>query len=266
MDQEKGCRFFMFIIQLLVTLVLLSGSGNADYASSTNLENTSLHTRTASPELVLESGLKPFRSELTYKDLKPDYNAFEQAASNLSDKLLENTSSPILSKAGDTGIFEYGGQLKLLKTVSLDQSIAVGPLTIHLMDVQLLEANDIPEDTRKNISVLNQQDIASKMTYIKILYSVENTTDQNIGFYGLNSVHLNTGNPTSADRNFMRKPYIYHQYNGVVMDNIAAGFVYTGDPDKLESIELVFNKIYDYDTGKTIVEPTSLTIPFETKD
>jgi hypothetical protein len=60
----------------------------------------------------------------------------------------------------------------------------------------------------------------------------------------------------------MRKPYVYHQYDGVVMDNMGYGFVYTDDTDKLESIELVFNRIYDYDTGETIVEPTSLSIPF----
>ncbi|MEC0124141.1 hypothetical protein [Paenibacillus pabuli] len=256
----------MFIVQLLLALALLGGSGSSNYATSTPLEVNPLQPYPASSELVLESGLKPFRSELTYKGLKPDYNPAEQAASNLQDRLFESAASPILSKPGDTGTFDYGGQLKLLKAVPLNQSIEFGPLIIHMMDAQLLEASDLPEDTRKNISILNQEDIDPEITFIKILYSVENTTDQNIGFYGLNSVYPNTGSPISADRNFMRKPYVYHQYDGVVMDNMGYGLVYTDDPDELESIELVFNKIYDYDTGKTIVEPTSLSIPFTVQE
>lgn len=252
----------MFIVQLLLALALLGGLGSSNYATSTQLEVNPLPPHPASPELVLESGIKPFRSELTYKGLKPDYNPFEQTASNLQDKLFESAPSPILSKPGDIGTFDYGGQLKLLKTVPLKQSIEFGPLTIHMMDAQLLQASDLSEDTRKNISILNQEDIDPEITFIKILYSIENTTDQNIGFYGLNSVHSNTGNPISADRNFMRKPYVYHQYDGVVMDNMGYGLVYTDNPNKLESIDLVFNRIYDYDTGETIVEPTSLHIPF----
>ncbi|MEK4367580.1 hypothetical protein [Paenibacillus sp. FSL R5-0473] len=252
----------MFIVQLLLALALLGGSDSSNDATSTQLEVNPLQPHPAYSELVLESSLKPFRSELTYKGLEPDYNQFEQAAKILQDKLLESALPPLLSKSGDTGTFDYGGQLKLLKTVPLKQSIEFGPLTIHMMDAQLLEASDIPDDTRKNISILNQEDIGPNITYIKIIYSVENTTDQNIGFYGLNSIHPNTGKPISADRNFMRKPYVYHQYDGVVMDNMGYGLVYTDDPDKLESIELVFNRIYDYDTGETIVEPTSLNIPF----
>ena len=135
-----------------------------------------------------------------------------------------------------------------------------------MLNVQLIEVSDIPKDTQKNISILNQEKIGPDMTYIKILYSIENTTDQNIGFYGLNSVHPNIGKPYSADRNFMRRIYGYHQYDGVVMDDIVNGYVFTEDPDQLESIELIFNKIYDYDTGETIVEPTSLTIPFTAQD
>lgn len=254
----------MFVFHLLLALALLGGSGSSNAATSTQLEIEipPLQPKTSSTELVLKSGVKPFRAEETYKGLKPDYNQFEQAASDLQDKLFESVPSPLLSEPGDTGTFDYGGQLQLLKAVPLKQSIEFGPLTIHMMDVQLLEAREIPEDSRENISILNQEDIGPDMTYIKIIYSVENTTDQNIGFYGLNSIHPNTGKPISADRNFMRKPYVYHQYDGVVMDNMGYGFVYTDDPDKLESIELVFNRIYDYDTGETIVEPTSLSIPF----
>lgn len=251
----------MFVFHLLLALALLGGSGSSNDVASTPLEITPLQPHPADSELVLESGLQPFRAELTYKGLKPDYNPFEQAASDLQDKLFESEPSPLLSEPGDTGTFDYGGQLQLLKAVPLKQSIEFGPLTIHIMDVQLLEALEIPEESRKNISILNQEDIGPDMTYIKIVYSVENTTDQNIGFYGLNSIHPNTGKPISADRNFMRKPYVYHQYDGVVVDNMGYGFVYTDDPDKLESIELVFNRIYDYDTGETIVEPTSLNIP-----
>ncbi|MEK3920011.1 hypothetical protein [Paenibacillus sp. FSL K6-2393] len=64
----------------------------------------------------------------------------------------------------------------------------------------------------------------------------------------------------------MRKSYVYNQYDGVVIDNTNYGLVYTDDPDKLESIELVFNKVYDYDAGKTIVEPTLLKIPFAVQE
>lgn len=252
----------MFVFHLLLALALLGVSGSSNDATSTPLVINPLQPHPTDSEFVLESGLKPFRAEETYKGLKLDYNQFEQAASDLQDKLFESAPSPLLSEPGDTGTFDYGGQLKLLKTVPLKQSIEFGPLTIHIMDVQLLEAREIPEDSRENISILNQEDIGPDMTYIKMVYSVENTTDQNIGFYGLNSIHPSTGKPISADRNFMRKPYVYHQYDGVVMDNMGYGFVYTDDPDKLDSIELVFNRIYDYDTGETIVEPTSLSIPF----
>ena len=250
----------MFIIQLMVVLAMLSGQGSSSYAASPHMEIKSLQPQTASSELIMESGLKPFRAEWDFKNLDP----FEQAAKNLREKLYNsyNNSSPTPSKVGDTGPFPYGGQVKLLRALPLDQTISFGPLEVYLYNVQLLEASEIPEDTQKDISTLNQEKIGSTITFIRVLYSVENTTDQNVGFYGLNSVHPNMGNAISSDRNFLRDSYVYHQYDGVVIDNFENGFIYTDDPDKLESIQLVFNKIYDYDTGETIVEPTSLTIPF----
>ncbi|QZN75210.1 hypothetical protein [Paenibacillus sp. DR312] len=252
----------MFIVQILLAIALLGSSGSSNYATSTQLEINQIQPMDSSPEQVMETGLEPFRSERNYNGWEPELDQFEQAASNLQNKLYESVVSPILSKPGETGIFDYGGNLKLLKSVPLNTRFERGPLTIHIVHAQLLEASDIPEDSQKNISILNREDIGSKITYINILYTVENTTDQNIGFYGLNSVHPNTGKPISADRNFMRKSYVYNQYDGVVIDTTNYGLVYTDDPDKLESIELVFNRIYDYDTGETIVEPTSLNIPF----
>ncbi|WP_440110703.1 hypothetical protein [Paenibacillus sp. QZ-Y1] len=252
----------MFIVQLLLAIALLGSSGSSNYATSTQLEINQSQPQAASPEHVMESGLKPFRPESSLVGFDPETDPIEHAASMLEDKLYQSAASPILSKPGDTGTFDYGGHLKLLKSVPLDARFERGPLTIHVVHAQLLEASNIPEDSQKNISILNREDIGSKITYINILYTVENTTDQNIGFYGLNSVHPNTGKPISADRNFMRKSYVYNQYDGVVIDNTSYGLVYTDDPDELESIELVFNKIYDYDTGETIVEPTSLNIPF----
>jgi hypothetical protein len=250
----------MFIIQLLVVLAMLSGSGSSSYATSTQMEIKSLQPQTASSELIMESGLKPFRAERDFKNLDP----FEQAAKNLREKLYNSysNSSPLPSKVGDTEPSPYGGKVKLLRTLPLDQTISLGPLAVYLVNVQLLEATEIPEDTQKDISTLNQEKIGSTITYIRVLYSVENTTNRNVGFYGLNSVHPNMGNPISSDRNFLRDTYVYHQYDGVVIDNFENGFVYTDDPGKLESIKLVFNEIYDYDTEETIVEPTSLTIPF----
>lgn len=256
----------MFIVQLLLAIALLGSSGSSNHATSTQLEINQIQPMDASPGQVMETGLKPFRSERNYNGWEPELDQFEQAASSLQNRLFESVVSPILSKPGDTGIFDYGGNLKLLKSVPLNTRFERGPLTIHIVHAQLLEASDIPEDSQKNISILNRDDIGSKITYINILYTVENTTDQNIGFYGLNSVHPNTGKPISADRNFMRKSYVYNQYDGVVIDNTNYGLVYTDDPDKLESIELVFNKVYDYDTGKTIVEPTLLKIPFAVQE
>ena len=139
----------MFVFHLLLALALLGGSGSSNDVASTPLEITPLQPHPADSELVLESGLQPFRAELTYKGLKPDYNPFEQAASDLQDKLFESEPSPLLSEPGDTGTFDYGGQLQLLKAVPLKQSIEFGPLTIHIMDVQLLEALEIPEESRK---------------------------------------------------------------------------------------------------------------------
>ncbi|MBR2567330.1 MAG: hypothetical protein IKE29_22320 [Paenibacillus sp.] len=251
----------MYFIQLLVALAILGGSASSNYATSTQMEIKSLQPQTASSDHIMESGLKPFRDEKFFKDLDP----FEQAAENLrEDYSTFDSWDPY--NVGDTGTFLYGGQVKVLRTLPLNQSISIGPMTIHMLNVQLIEVSDIPKDTQKNISILNQEKIGPDMTYIKILYSIENTTDQNIGFYGLNSVHPNIGKPYSADRNFMRRIYGYHQYDGVVMDDIVNGYVFTEDPDQLESIELIFNKIYDYDTGETIVEPTSLTIPFTAQD
>ncbi|WP_340030836.1 hypothetical protein NSQ20_21380 [Paenibacillus sp. FSL K6-1122] len=256
----------MFIVQLLLAIALLGSSGSSNHATSTQLEINQIQPMDASSGQVMETGLEPFRSERNYNGWEPELDQFEQAASSLQNRLFESVVSPILSKPGDTGIFDYGGNLKLLKSVPLNTRFERGPLTIHIVHAQLLEASDIPEDSQKNISILNREDIGSKITYINILYTVENTTDQNIGFYGLNSIHPNTGKPISADRNFMRKSYVYNQYDGVVIDNTNYGLVYTDDPDKLESIELVFNKVYDYDTGKTIVEPTLLKIPFAVQE
>ena len=167
----------MFIVQLLLAIVLLSSSDSSNYATSTQLEINQIQPMDVSPGQVMETGLEPFRSERNYNGWEPELNQFEQAASSLQNRLFESVVSPLLSKPGDTGIFDYGGNLKLLKSVPLNTRFERGPLTIHIVHAQLLEASDIPEDSQKNISILNREDIGSKITYINILYTVENTTD-----------------------------------------------------------------------------------------
>lgn len=77
----------MFIIQLLVVLAMLSGSGSSSYATSTQMEIKSLRPQTASSELIMESGLKPFRAERDFKNLDP----FEQATKILGKSCITVT-------------------------------------------------------------------------------------------------------------------------------------------------------------------------------
>ncbi|KQY87607.1 hypothetical protein ASD24_07120 [Paenibacillus sp. Root52] len=251
----------MFIVHLLLALALLSGSGSSSDTTVAQQENYKPHLQFTSPEQVLASGLKPFRPSSEIDISNP--NQVEQAV-----KLLREKHSEIFLSTdfNSEETFDFGGQITSLNNVPVNVSFDHGSLKIHITKAQFMEASDIPEESQKNISILNQGEISSKINYLDILYSVENTSEQNIGFYGLNSVHPNTGDPISSDRNFMRSLLEYNQYDGVVIDNKNYGLVYTDEPNELQSIELVFNKVYDYETEETIAEPMSLIIPLNTEE
>ncbi|MEM5604694.1 hypothetical protein AAHB51_09770 [Bacillus cereus] len=112
----------------------------------------------------------------------------------------------LLTKVGEKQKYNaQGGVIELMKIKEINQTIDVAPMKMTVQNIKLFELSDLPEQMLTAAKEVYQATPTNdgKLNYIQVIYTVENTSDENINFLNFDKVVLNNGEQLEANRNFI---------------------------------------------------------------
>lgn len=154
---------------------------------------------------------------------------------------------------------EYG-KVELLKIKEINQSIEQGPLKINLINAKIIKRTNLSKNYLDYINQFKAVDKDEGMTYVQLLYTVENTSNNDIGWDGLRYIISDKKEQIDA----WNQEFIYvdntNSFYGNVEQEYLQGFMLE-KPD-VNSLRLVFGDVYNQDSYDTITNKVEYTIEF----
>lgn len=221
----------IYLIAVVLLIILISGCSN----DNDNAKATSTHPKTTST-----------KSKNNTTTSKTDSNY---------------VSSGPLTKVGQWSKSDVGVKDTLMGISTPEKTIILGPLKITIHDIKLLKDENIPEDTVDEIDNLLNVNIGNSINTIQIDYTIENTSNKNIGFNLIDTLTTNTKVQIDGNDYIGTKSNDGRYIGKVKVDNSKI-FLYQQDTfDNLNSISLLTTDVYDDDNTLTNYH-TPTKIPF----
>jgi len=223
----------IYLIVVVLLSILISGCNN----SNNNAKETSVHST----------------AKTTSTDSK----------SNKTTPKKDNNyiSSGPLTKVGQWSKSDVGVKDTLMGISTPEKRIILGPLKITIHDIKLLKDENIPEDTVDEIDNLLNVNIGNSINTIQIDYTIENTSNKNVGFNLIDTLTTNTKIQINGN-DYIGTQSDDGRYIGKVKVDNSKIFLYQQDTfDNLNSISLLTTDVYDDDNTLTNYHtPTKIQI------
>ncbi|PED93900.1 hypothetical protein CN540_18955 [Bacillus toyonensis] len=189
-------------------------------------------------------------------------SAEQKDVSNKSEK--DEKSTLNLSKVGQKAKAD-GNEAELMKIKEVNQTVDIAPIKYTVKDMKIIKMNKVNKSTE---SFLLQYTGGSKLPedlhYIQIQYSVENTSDQNVDFSGLDKVVLNNGEQLNAIGNdfIWEKEDNDSKFYGKVKKEGSVGLFIKGKPEEITSAKLIFSDTVNPEGYETITKEQQAEFQF----
>lgn len=177
-------------------------------------------------------------------------------STNQEDGEYENDGK--LTKVGQTKETP-DGTIELLKIKEINETIQQGPLNINLIDAKLLKQTNLSSSYKSYVSQFTSID--DEFIYLQLQYNVENTTDKNIYWEGLN--HITTDQKEQVDARLLdlNSFNINYDFYGNVKHDYLHGLII--ENPKANSINLIFGSVYTNDDFEKLAEGFEYEFVFE---
>ncbi|ADY22292.1 MULTISPECIES: hypothetical protein [Bacillus] len=189
-------------------------------------------------------------------------SAEQKDVSNKSEK--EEKGTVNLSKVGQKAKAD-GNEAELMKIKEVNQTVDIAPIKYTVKDMKIIKLNKVNKSmTEFLLQYTGGNKLPDDLNYIQIQYSVENTSDQNVDFYGLQKVVLNNGEQLDAIGN----DFIWEsedsdsKFYGKVKKEGSVGLIIKGKPEEITSAKLIFSNTVNPDGYETITEEQQAEFQF----
>ncbi|UOQ85708.1 hypothetical protein [Gracilibacillus salinarum] len=164
-----------------------------------------------------------------------------------------------LTEVGDISEDQHG-KVELLKIANINETIEHGPLEINFVNAKILKWSDIPSN------IVNQASRFGDVTddefdFLQIRMIVENTSDKDIIFYGIDSIVTDNKQQIEAASEEFLGNFVDGEYLGNVKKEYVQGYILK-DSD-IKNLRVVFSYVEEMDTYETIAEKLDYDINFE---
>ncbi|EJQ20149.1 hypothetical protein [Bacillus cereus] len=163
----------------------------------------------------------------------------------------------VLTKVGEKQKYNaQGGVIELMKIKEINQTIDVAPIKMTVQNIKLFELSDLPEQMLTAAKEVYQATPTNdgKLNYIQVIYTVENTSDENINFLNFDKVVLNNGEQLEANRNFITEKNTSFEYFGKVKQERVLGLFFNGDPKDITNVKFITSSTYQQKSYDTITD------------
>lgn len=167
----------------------------------------------------------------------------------------------VLEKVGQK-VTDDTATAELLKIKKVNETVDISPIKVTVKDIKLIKLTNIDKSLAEDISISSEKKIDPKkgFTYVQVQYSASNTSDKNIGWYGLQNLVTDKGEQIEAQSvDFILDDADGNdEFIGKVNKDFVGGYVLK-NPD-INHVKLVFDYTVDNDndyneiTGEQTVE------------
>ncbi|MGW5983397.1 hypothetical protein ACWFOP_23845 [Bacillus mycoides] len=167
------------------------------------------------------------------------------------------TEKTILTKVGEKQKYTpQGGIIELMKIKEINQTIDIAPMKMTVQNIKLFELSDLPEQmlnmAKEGYHAIPTSD--GKLNYVQVMYTVENTSDENIGFPNFDKVVLSNGEQLEANRNFIQEQNTSFDYFGKVKQERVLGLFFNGNPKDITNVKFITGSTYHQKSYDTITD------------
>ncbi|MGE7885600.1 hypothetical protein [Bacillus sp. NPDC094077] len=202
-------------------------------------------------------------SEDVSTEKKEKATAAEQKdVSNKPEK--DEKSTLRLSKVGQKAKTD-GNEAELMKIKEVNQTVDIAPIKYTVKDMKIIKMNKVNKSMEAFLlQYTGGSKLPKDLNYIQIQYSVENTSDQNVDFSGLDKVVLNNGEQLNALGNdfIWEKEDNDSKFYGKVKKEGSVGLFIKGKPEEITSAKLIFSSTVNPEGYETITKEQQAEFQF----
>ncbi|MCP3027873.1 hypothetical protein [Halobacillus sp. A5] len=161
------------------------------------------------------------------------------------------------AEVGESISNEYFKKATLIKKGEINEFIEQDPLRINVQHADLISIEGILDEFEaEHMTDYYGYVEGEPFHYLKINYSVENVSDQNVvSYYPIYKVVLNTGEQIDVSTmDFIQSYSDSELYSNSYQDDLSLGIPFKSDPDEVTSFRIITDVITDMDYN-TIREP-----------
>lgn len=94
------------------------------------------------------------------------------------------------------------GTLELLKFKEINESTDIAPLKVTLKDMKLFKLTNANKDFVDTVEYYTEVDVDDELTYLQVVYDIENTEDLDVEWLGLEAIVTDKGEQIGYDKDF----------------------------------------------------------------
>lgn len=128
------------------------------------------------------------------EEVSAEVNEDEEQAEEPAEN---NDGKTVLTEVGQEADVELG-HLELLNIKSIDETFDIAPLKITMGDMKVFKLTDIPDDVKEGIEYYDENPVGDELVYLQVSYNVENVEEQDIEWFGLQTVVTDKGQQIDA--------------------------------------------------------------------
>ncbi|MFP3123519.1 hypothetical protein OH784_12315 [Ectobacillus funiculus] len=177
----------------------------------------------------------------------------------------DENGNVILDQVGQKTKDADGTEAELMKIKAVNQTIDIAPIKFTVKDMKIIKLSNVSKDFEQFlVQYTGGTEIPDGIQYLQFKYSVENTSDSNIQFNGIDKVVLNNGEQLDA----LNGDFIWEKedsdsdFFGKVKKEGTVGLFIKGKAEDISSVKLIMSDTINPDTYDTITEAQQAEFQF----
>lgn len=207
------------------------------------------------------------------EETNPDTgNQIEEAANDATNNGNDKAEKIDNKEVKDGPLTEPGewkkdgdSKITLIKVADVNQVHEIGTIKLTIESVKLLNHSGLENDVKfkEYFSTVHGKDIGDELNTIQIIYSVENTTDDNIMFHAIKTVTTDTKAQLDGLMHNIATNTDNGTYMGqVVVEGLTTLPYFNGSLEDINAVNIITGDVWDNDNPTKLSDSQKITIEF----
>nr|WP_259547995.1 hypothetical protein [Heyndrickxia oleronia] len=198
-------------------------------------------------------------SNETSPDKKEDGKSKQESVHKSKDS--KEVSDGPLTKSGQWTTEDDGTKVTLLKINRLEKTIDLKPINMTIHNVKVFERTNLQQDEIEMIKTYFDKDITEKFHTIQIDYTIENTSDEEVMFNGIQVVTTNTKHQIESQDSMSDEKGTGEFYGLVKKEGFLVLPYFEDSVDDLNLIKIVTETVWNNKEMTKLQESETVEVP-----